>query len=298
MNYHRIFDGMIIDGHKVDTAPLKETGKVIINGEEWDADDLISDEDKKNLFEEDMLRTKDDILSDIDYLLKEIERTKDNDLKHSPAYYKRYEDLINRFKETVKKCVFPKKLEDWWYYDYEVEETGITLRLNHTDSPDLNNEGFFDFIFIDTSFDLLKVETKLLTVDQYAKENEVTPTTVRQWIRRGKLRTAVKQGSEWRIPDLAEIRERGYKLVQYEWKEFLTGFPKEYDFINDYSLITIQQHEEHKDMFRVSFSRKQRDVDAETKEININQKEKEKLELLLISNPFVKAIDSTIVTRG
>ena len=297
MNLFDFFNGMTIDGHEVDTSKLEETGKVIVNGEEYNAIDFLSDEDKKYIFDEDMLRTQNDIIYDIDFLLREIQKDKESDTKHSAAYYKRYIDLLKRFKQTIEQTVFPQQLEDWWFYDYEVEETGVTLRLKHAKYADMNSEGYYDSFSIDTCFDLIKIGTELLTVEQYAKANDVTTTTVRQWIRRGKLRTAVKQGSEWRIPDLAEVRDRGYKFVQYEWKEFLTGFPEKYDYINKYRLVTINQNDEHKDLYEVTFTRNKEDIDAPDKEIELSQKEKEKFELLLISNPFVKPTSSTIVSR-
>lgn len=294
MSYHRLFDGMTIDGHEIDTSQLVETGKVLIGDEEWDTEDIITEEDKLQIFNEDTLRTKTDILDDIDFLLHTIERNRKGDTKHSQAYYDRYVDLIERFKVKVEECVFPEKLEDWWHYEYEVRETGITLRLIHASFIDLNAEGFIDSENIDTSFDLIKASTEMLTVEQYAQANEVTATTVRQWIRRGKIRTAVKQGSEWRIPELAEVRDRGYRFVQYKWENYVTGFPEDLSFINEYNMVSIWQNDNHKDIFEVTFSKK----DTPERVIRMTQKEKEKLELLLISNPYIDPVDSSIVYRG
>ena len=76
---HRIFDGMTIDGHEVDTSRLKDTGKVYVGDEEWDPSDLITDEDIQEDFDETMLRTKEDLLKDIDSLLGAIETESQND---------------------------------------------------------------------------------------------------------------------------------------------------------------------------------------------------------------------------
>ena len=294
MSYHRLFDGMTIDGHEVDTSQLAETGMVLVGGEEWNADDLITEEDKLQIFEEDTLRTKSEILEDIELLLQTIANDRKNDIKHSHAYYDRYVDLIERFKSIVERCVFPEKLEDWWHYEYEVRETGVTLSLVHAEYIGLNDEGFIDSEHVDTEFDLIKVGSEMLTVEQYAQANEVTTTTVRQWIRRGKIRTAVKQGSEWRIPELAEVRERGYSFAQYKWENYLTGFPDEFSYINEYSVASIRQNDDHKDIFEVTFRKK----NVPDRVISLTQKEKEKLELLLISNPYVDSVDSSIVYRG
>ena len=53
---HRIFDGMTIDGHEVDTSRLKDTGKVYVGDEEWDPSDLITDEDIQEDFDETICR--------------------------------------------------------------------------------------------------------------------------------------------------------------------------------------------------------------------------------------------------
>ena len=288
MSEHRLFDGMTIDGHEVDYSQLEETGMVIVNGEEWDASDLITPEDERDVFNEDMLRTKDDILRDIDFRLSRINEKKKKDKKHSQAYYTRLFDLIEKFRSRVEESVFPDQLEDWWQYEYDIEETGIKLVLSHADYVSLNSEGYIDTVSVDTEFDLFTVKAGMLTVEQYAQANEVTTTAVRQWIRRGKIRTAVKQGSEWSIPALAEVRDRGYQFAQYHWDEYLTGFPEEYGFINDYRLVTISQNEENKDMFDLHFIIK--DENVKDKNIQMDKKEKEKFELLLISNPFVKPV--------
>lgn len=299
---HRIFDGMVMNGYEVDTSNTAETGTVIIGDEELEVRDLITDDDILQVFDEDFLRSKDDILSDIDSLLKTVERNRKETPNRSQAYYNRYVDLIKRFRKKVERCTFPDNLDGWWYYEYEVRETGIVLYLNHSSTPHLDNEGNISSLFVDTSFELLKVGAKMLTVDQYAKANDVTAVAVRQWIRRGKLRTAVKQGGEWRIPELAEIRERGYTYVQYKWEEYLTGFPENYEFVNNYGIVTICQNKVQKNMFDVSFHRKRKKNIAVEYELKLDKKEKEKLELLFISNPYVTPVDEIIsadtVTRG
>ena len=287
---HRIFDGMEMNGHEADTSKLKETGKVYFGDEAWDASDLITEEDKMEIFNEDMLRSKEDLLDMINYLLKRIEENSKKNTKHSPEYFARYSNLVERFKKQVEKSVFPEKLEDLWRYEYDIRETGITLTLEHAQSFDLSDEGYIDFVMNDTTFELIHIKSELLTVEQYAQAYGVTTTAVRQWIRRGKIRTAIKQGNEWRIPELAEVSDRGYKCIQYRWDEYLTGFPEEYSFINDYSLISIEQDAEHKEMFDVIFSGEV----SEEKHVRMNKAEKEKFELLLISNPFISPVQSDL----
>ena len=292
--YSWFFDGLLVDGQEVDTSKLEETGKIIIDGEEIDADDFVTSEDKMMHFDESAYKTKSDILFDIDYVLRDIEKEKHENAKHSEAYYDRYADLMRRFRSEVEKNVFPENLESGWHYTYEVEETGVTLSLSHAWSCDIDDNGSVDLLDTDAEFNIMHIKTKLLTVEQYAQAYGVTTTTVRQWIRRGKIRSALKAGSEWRIPELAEVRERGYQNASYHWEEYLTDFPEEYSFINDYSSAYIGQGKEQKNTYSVSFYGK----DVPEKKMDMDQKEREKFELLLISNPFVKSWTSSITCRG
>ena len=304
MAYFGIFDGMKIGGKEVDTSKLESEGKIIVGDEEWDADDLISDEDKLQFFNDGAMRTQKDILWGIDFLLRDIDKESQTDAKHSPAYYERYRNLVVKFRNKVENCVFPEKLEDWWSYSFDVGSLGITLHLLHTDSYDICAD---DSVMAssDSEFDLMHVNSKLLTVEQYAQAYGVTTTTVRQWIRRGKLRTAIKQGSEWRIPELAEVMDRGYKPGNYVRKEYLTDLPEEYAFFNDFDTVSIFQNKENKDLFDLDFDKgfdtskvPEEEWGKYHKEMQMNLKEREKFELYLISSPFVESSDTYIVARG
>lgn len=305
MAYLGIFDGLFeINGKEVDLSQLDE-GKIIAGDEEFDADEMITDEDRLEAFNDGALKTKEEILKDIDSLLKKIDEDSKTDTKHSRAYYTRYVGLIERFKAEVEKTVFPNKLEDWWHYEYEVRETGVTLTLSHVDYFSFGRDDIVS-VSEDTTFNLLNVKTRLLTVEQYAQAYDVTTTTVRQWIRRGKIHTAVKRGSEWRIPELAEATSRGYQYRQYERKEYLTDLPTEYAFFNDYDYVGFEQDSEHKDMFNVLFSKNydrnkvtdEEEIMKNYKEMQMDQKEREKFELYLISNPFVTPGSIYITSRG
>ena len=253
----------------------------------------VSLEDELDAFNEGALRTKNDILWDIDWLIRSVEEEGKSDTKHSNAYYTRYISLLRRFRAEVEDTVFPKKLEDWWRYEYDVKENGATLSLSHASGVDLNDDGGVDTVFIDTTFDLIHIKAEMMNVEKYASEYGVTTTTVRQWIRRGKIRSAVKMGSEWRIPELAEIRERGYQSAQYSWDDFLLDLPQEYEFLNEYRKVYLSQNKERKDLYDVQLIGK-----GEMKNLQMNQREREKFELVLISNPFVTPEKIYIYNRG
>lgn len=302
--YFGIFDGMKINGEEVDTSRLESEGKIIVGDEEMDPDDLITEEDRLQFFNDGALQNQRSLLNDIDILFRKIDEDGKTDTKHSQAYYGRYRELVMKFRTKVEDCTFPEKLEDWWSYTYDVTSTGITLKLAHTDSFDLCADDTI-MASCDTEFELLHIRAKLLTVEQYAQAYGVTTTTVRQWIRRGKIQTAIKQGSEWRIPELAEITDRGYTGGRYERLEYLTDLPEKYTFFNDYDIVDISQNKEHRELFDLCFSRRfdvmkvpEEKWSENWKEIQLDKKEREKFELYLISSPFVKASAEYITGRG
>lgn len=305
MAYCGILDGLCeINGNPVDLSRLDE-GIIVAGDEEYDAEDLISDEDKLDFFNETALRTKEDLLKEIDSLLGKIGEDRKEGTKHSQAFYARYMDLVRRFRAEVEKKTFPKTLENWWRYEYEVCESGVVLSVSHINWLSISRNDCVDENK-DTTFELMHIKTKLLTVEQYAQAYDVTTTTVRQWIRRGKIRTAMKLGSEWRIPELAEIMSRGYGWRRYYRKEVIADLPKEYAFFNEYDYVVLSQNENRKDQFDVSFGKKYDPLDYENeeeiirqnyKDVQMDQKEREKFELYLISNPFVVPEEARLASR-
>lgn len=96
----------------------------------------------------------------------------------------------------------------------------------------------------------MTVDTKLLTVDDYANTYGVNTGTVRQWIRRGKIRNAIKLGNEWRIPELTDMPTRGYQTGIYMWMEYLKNLHKEYEFLRNYTTAMFDQDSIDKNKFR------------------------------------------------
>jgi hypothetical protein len=168
-----------------------------------------------------------------------------DDRKHTIGFFNKYINILELFYKKIDDTKLFDNLEDWWSYDYSVTEYGAILHLTYN----------------------------------------TMPGTVRQWIRRGKIRSAVKAGREWRIPEMAEIPGRGYHWGIYTWTEKLTDMPKKYNFMNEYSQVTIKQDDKDKDKFILIFSGKKNGL----KYVNITGKEREKFELMLISNPLIKA---------
>lgn len=76
-------------------------------------------------------------------------------------------------------------MEDWWCYVIEISSAGITIILQLYGDEEFDENGEFEPCFVKEEFELIHVESRMLMVDEYAKQYGVDPGTVRQWIRRG-----------------------------------------------------------------------------------------------------------------
>lgn len=231
---------------------------------------------------------KEDILLDIDETIGKILKHAETDPDHSYAYYTTLKKLLDKFKEAIKTLVFMEKLDDGWCYDWGVTYAGAELQLLHYDVYD----GYpkeHQFLNMDQMYIIYTVPTSLLTVEEFASLHGVEVVTVRQWIRRGKIRTAKKCGNEWRIPALTDTPKRGYTSAFYKWSDTLTGLPSELEYLNNYKEASFMQDDDDKKLYYVRF------FDEEVKEgvreakktLECNSAEREKIELAIISQPSV-----------
>lgn len=244
--------------------------------------------DMLEVFENGAIRTKEKVLSEIDRMIIRVEKNESSDTNHTAAFYSRLRNLLLKFRESVEETILFEKLEDFWEYVIDIDDTGIVLKLNHVDDIEIDEEGHEIFSSIDTSFELITMKAKVLTVERYAEAYGVTGTTVRQWIRRGKIKSAIKNGREWRIPELAEITGRGYQYGCYSWEDELSDIPEEYAFLNECTGVDITQDDENKNVFHI-YCWNGEEEDEKNWSFDLNTKEKEKFELMLISNPLITA---------
>ena len=124
----------------------------------------------------------------------------------------------------------------------------------------------------------------LLTVEQFAARSKIEAGTVRQWIRRGKLRSAIKVGGEWRIPEITDPPTRGFSPVKYYNNGHFFSLPKEFGVsLNQHPcVIDICKAKEEKG-YVVLFDY----APAIIPQKLLTDAEREKLELMLIGNPNI-----------
>lgn len=241
---------------------------------------------------------------------REIKDEIDNRLNHlidlagddcSLKYYRQLEDILKRFMRKLELTVLPHHLEDWWRYTYEISHKGIRLCVEHIDSMWIDADtGEYDEETVDQVFPLISVDAKMLTVDEYAKLYGVEQVTVRQWIRRCKLREAEKAGKEWRISELTPVPSRGrHETAAYKWISDLTDVPPEFTKIRDYNQIEILKREVNvtKDNPEItayaSLSSRRENSRTERLGLALTDELRERLEYYLISNPDVLYTGST-----
>src|SRR5690625_4343364 len=107
--------------------------------------------------------------------------------------------------------------------------------------------------------------------------HDVTATTVRQWIRRGKLRTAKKVGRDWLIPSITERPSRGFTNGYYHWLGLPNELKVKFPFLIEYNSIYIPQNEDEKSLFDCYLKGQH-----SNKQITLSNNEREKLEVALI----------------
>ncbi len=232
---------------------------------------------------EERFTSKEDLLEWITST-REAQKTKaETDKRHSAAFYHIYDQLLERFYKKIQNTVLFNQLEDFWYYTICIFDEGARLDLEHACKAWVGDKGNV-VVNSDQSFPLIFVRNRMLTVEEYAAEYGVGTGTVRQWIRRGKIRNAVKNGTEWRIPQLTEMPGRGgYESGVYMWYEKLKDLPEEYRFLNNYSCAIFNRDQNDKSLFHIKYAA----GGVEPMDVTCDAREREKIELFMIGNPQI-----------
>lgn len=240
---------------------------------------------KLQVFKENHLFKKKEIQKSFQNFVEHIQNSDEEE--YSEAKRQKILELCERFKDALDKCNLPEMKDDWWYYQYNLTNDGIDLALSFCEELEVDSDGEIISMTASEEFIFLNIKCDYLTVEQYAKDYNVTPTTVRQWIRRGKLRSAKKIGRDWLIPSIADKPKRGFESVTYHWGMLPKTVSEEFPFLADnFSCIYIFQDEEDKSKFHCIMGYP---GSHNREKITLNTQEREKLELSLISNPAIQA---------
>lgn len=133
---------------------------------------------------------------------------------------------------------------------------------------------------------LYSVPFPVLTCAQFASRCGVDQVTVRQWIRRGKLRTAFKVGRDWMIPATTKPPGRGFMPGLYDLKariprEAVERYPFLDKVLSHEQLLVDKAGPGKYNVIKVDISEK---VILAT----LSQAEREKFEFFLLEQDWVK----------
>ena len=232
--------------------------------------------DKLSRFKDAEIQNKDELL----IALRDLQKQYIEDDSVSSA--KR--ELLARFIEHIEARKLPG-CDDWWFYQYDFTRFGMVLEMCHCENLVYDSEGNFTMT-VDESLAVAEVQCDMLSVSDFAFLHKVKPVSVRQWIRRGKLRAIQKHGRDWMIASIAEKPSRNYKPVMYEWGYLDRELYKSFPFLKGVNFLQIKQNADNKSYFDISLGGR---ID-----IKISSVECEKLELALLAINDIEADESDI----
>ena len=243
--------------------------------------------DLRQVFEEEYIKKAEDVFRALDLLGKEW--TAGNE-EYNRAYCDCVVRLVGEFRKMLQKHVLFDCPEGYWGYSIVLRGGGIYLYLNHYKETTFQLMKESVFFTKDESYELACLKTKLLTVEEYAALHKVEHVTAVTRIRRGKIRSAVKVGSQWRIPELAQPVQRGYQSTEYTWRGRLTGLPDKYKIIEDYNRAEFFQDDNDLTQFHVRFS----GDNIEPMEFTCAREQRGKMEQIFIAHPDVTCLSDVI----
>ena len=225
---------------------------------------------------------KQSVIATLDNASKSVVSEMRNNPQHTLQYYNALSLLLDKvFVEIAARNIFDAP--DGWFYSFEVTNKNAALYIRHVSGIQEDEDGNVVFD-IDERFRLINYPVGLLTVEQFASRSKIEAGTVRQWIRRGKLRNAIKVGGEWRIPEITDPPTRGFTPVRYYNNGHFFSLPKEFG-------ASFNQHPSVIDIFRVKEEKGYMVLfdyaPAILPQKLLTDAEREKLELMLIGNPNI-----------
>ena len=234
-------------------------------------------------------RTKQAVIATLDNANRSIVNEMRNNPLHTVQYYNALSQLLNKVSvEIASRNIFDAP--EGWFYSFVITNKSAALYIQHVAEiqMDENGNAIFD---INEKFRLINYPVRLLTVEEYASVSKTEAGTVRQWIRRGKLRNAIKIGGEWRIPEITDPPTRGFTPVRYYNNGHFLSLPKELGVSLNQKpcIIDIYKAKEEKG-YVVLFDY----APAMIPQRLLTDAERERLELMLISNSNITNSSSVV----
>lgn len=251
--------------------------------------DPFSHHQIEKLFREQYITSKNELLRRIDAVINSIGNScsQDNKSSEQSAFEKEKTTFVRSFRCEVEKTPLFEHLDKWWSYAFSISSQEAILYLLHTASIEIccdEDDKRLSKAETDAQFSLIKVKAPMMTAEEFAKSRGVASSTIRVWIRRGKLRSATKLGNTWMIPSLTEPFSRGYTPARYRNAVPIYDAPSKYDGLMLHSVgeILISQRKNERDKYGVS---RLLEEELQIIEYVVSASEAEKLEAYLIAHP-------------
>ena len=246
-------------------------------------------QESKEIAWKNLPRTKQAVIATLDNANRSIVNEMRNNPLHTVQYYNALSQLLNKvIVEIASRNIFDAP--EGWFYSFVITNKSAALYIQHVAEirMDENGNALLD---VNEKFRLINYPVRLLTVEEYASVSKTEAGTVRQWIRRGKLRNAIKVGGEWRIPEITDPPTRGFTPVRYYNNGHFLSLPKELGVSLNQKpcIIDIYKAKEEKG-YVVLFDY----APAMIPQRLLTDAEREKLELMLISNSNITNSSSVV----
>ena len=228
---------------------------------------------------------KEQILRAVDKKVYEIAAA---DEPEEAEYRKMLTEELGRFRKSVEDRIVFALSDGEWRYAIIVRGSGIFLVLEHVSPKEL---GIREEEKVDEQYEMISSKAQLFNVEDYARLHDISHVAAVTRIRRGKIRSAVKVGKEWRIPALAEPVERGYKRAVYAWRGRLSGLPNTYKVIEDYQRAEFFQDEEDLTLYHVKLTGE----GIEPLEFVCDREKRSRIEQVLIGHPDVVCLSDVVM---
>lgn len=218
---------------------------------------------------------------------KMIEISSSENEPEKAEYRKLLSQELEHFRKSVEERTILTLVDADWRYAVIVRGSGVYLILEHV----LPKKSGIQEEEIDEYYEMISCKAKLLNVESYAEIHNISHVAAVTRIRRGKIRSAVKVGKQWRIPALAEPVERGYRSAVYAWHNRLSGLPDMYKIIEDYHRVDFFQDEKNLCFYHVKMT----GDGIEPLEFVCNREKRSRIEQVLIGHPDVVCLSDEIM---
>lgn len=164
---------------------------------------------KRELFSQEYMTTKHALLRRIDDVVKRTEgrvsRSPEEDLE-GRRYLEAKLGNLREFSDCVRETTLFEVLDEGWCYEFAIDSHGTSLLLRHVSLTEIAGNGHDEWLEVeeyDSRLEVIETRCRLLSVDEFASKRGVAPATIRVWIRRDKIRSAMKTASGWMVPEMA-----------------------------------------------------------------------------------------------